>query len=211
MSKKLRCFLKKITQLTKILHDRRSRRSRQISSLLVLYVFFSTSFSYVFFFIPSPSLLLHLFLFLCLLPPPFPVLYTLYFLDVFVNVPLSFQVFLPSQSPSHLCLWIFLLSFSLSLSSPVSSDLLYHPIVRGWILSRFTLYLSRKSSLFLFLYRLNHKFREPFAIHICNNNKVFFQILNSLISSSNLALLLFFVKVYKTIKNIKNKGLGVPF
>ena len=68
------------------------------------FMFFSTSFSYVFFFIPSPSLLLHLFLFLCLLPPPFPVLYTLYFLDVFVNVPLSFQVFLPSQSPSHLCL-----------------------------------------------------------------------------------------------------------
>ena len=33
MSKKLRCFLKKFTQLTKILHDRRSRRSRQISSL----------------------------------------------------------------------------------------------------------------------------------------------------------------------------------
>ena len=31
--KKLRCFLEKITQLTKILHDRRSRRSRQISSL----------------------------------------------------------------------------------------------------------------------------------------------------------------------------------
>ena len=33
MSKKLRCFLKKFTQLTKILHDRRSRRSRQIPSL----------------------------------------------------------------------------------------------------------------------------------------------------------------------------------
>ena len=31
--KKLRCFLEKFTQLTKILHDRRSRRSRQISSL----------------------------------------------------------------------------------------------------------------------------------------------------------------------------------
>ena len=31
---KLRCFLKKFTQLTKILHDRRSRRSRQIPSLL---------------------------------------------------------------------------------------------------------------------------------------------------------------------------------
>ena len=34
MSKKLRCFLKKFTQLTKILHDRRSRRSRQIPSLV---------------------------------------------------------------------------------------------------------------------------------------------------------------------------------
>ena len=33
MCKKLRCFLKKITQLTKILHDRRSWRSRQIPSL----------------------------------------------------------------------------------------------------------------------------------------------------------------------------------
>ena len=33
MCKKLRCFLEKFTQLTKILHDRRSRRSRQISSL----------------------------------------------------------------------------------------------------------------------------------------------------------------------------------
>ena len=33
MSKKLLCFLKKFTQLTKILHDRRSRRSRQIPSL----------------------------------------------------------------------------------------------------------------------------------------------------------------------------------
>ena len=33
--KKLRCFLEKFTQLTKILHDRRSRRSRQISSLLL--------------------------------------------------------------------------------------------------------------------------------------------------------------------------------
>ena len=33
MSKKLRCCLKKFTQLTKILHDRRSRRSRQIPSL----------------------------------------------------------------------------------------------------------------------------------------------------------------------------------
>ena len=31
--KKLRCFLEKFTQLTKILHDCRSRRSRQISSL----------------------------------------------------------------------------------------------------------------------------------------------------------------------------------
>ena len=31
--KKLRCFLEKFTQLTKILHDRRSRRSQQISSL----------------------------------------------------------------------------------------------------------------------------------------------------------------------------------
>ena len=31
MSKKLRCFLKKFTQLTKILHD---RRSRQIPSLV---------------------------------------------------------------------------------------------------------------------------------------------------------------------------------
>ena len=31
--KKLRCFLEKFTQLTKILHDRWSRRSRQISSL----------------------------------------------------------------------------------------------------------------------------------------------------------------------------------
>ena len=31
--KKLRCTLEKFTQLTKILHDRRSRRSRQISSL----------------------------------------------------------------------------------------------------------------------------------------------------------------------------------
>ena len=30
---KLRCFLEKFTQLTKILHDRRSRRSRQIPSL----------------------------------------------------------------------------------------------------------------------------------------------------------------------------------
>ena len=35
MSKKLRCFLKKFTQLTKNLHDRRSRRSRQISSLVI--------------------------------------------------------------------------------------------------------------------------------------------------------------------------------
>ena len=33
MYKTLRCFLEKFTQLTKILHDRRSRRSRQISSL----------------------------------------------------------------------------------------------------------------------------------------------------------------------------------
>ena len=32
--KKLRCFLEKFTQLTKLLHDRRSRRSRQIPSLL---------------------------------------------------------------------------------------------------------------------------------------------------------------------------------
>ena len=31
--KKLGCFLEKFTQLTKILHDRRSRQSRQISSL----------------------------------------------------------------------------------------------------------------------------------------------------------------------------------
>ena len=30
---KLRCFLEKFTQLTKLLHDRRSRRSRQIPSL----------------------------------------------------------------------------------------------------------------------------------------------------------------------------------
>ena len=29
------CFLEKITQLTKILHDRRSRRSRQIPSLII--------------------------------------------------------------------------------------------------------------------------------------------------------------------------------
>ena len=36
MSKKLRCFLKKFTQLTKILHDRRSRRSRQIPSLILI-------------------------------------------------------------------------------------------------------------------------------------------------------------------------------
>ena len=158
-------------KVIEVLMEEKNRNSRffilfpplSLLLFLVLYVFFSTSFSYVFFFIPSPSLLLHLFLFLCLLPPPFPVLYTLYFLDVFVNVPLSFQVFLPSQSPSHLCLWIFLLSFSLSLSSPVSSDLLYHPIVRGWILSRFTLYLSREGSLFLFPYRLNHKFREPLS------------------------------------------------
>ena len=35
MSKKPRCFLKKFTQLTKILHDCRSRRSRQIPSLLM--------------------------------------------------------------------------------------------------------------------------------------------------------------------------------
>ena len=33
--KKLRCFLEKFTQLTKILHDRRSRQSRQISSLFL--------------------------------------------------------------------------------------------------------------------------------------------------------------------------------
>ena len=35
MCKKQRCFLKKFTQLTKILHDCRSRRSRQIPSLLM--------------------------------------------------------------------------------------------------------------------------------------------------------------------------------
>ena len=34
MSKKLRCFLKKLHRWQKILHDRRSRRSRQIPSLV---------------------------------------------------------------------------------------------------------------------------------------------------------------------------------
>ena len=39
MCKKVRCYLEKFTQLTKILHDRRSRRSRQIPSLLVLTIY----------------------------------------------------------------------------------------------------------------------------------------------------------------------------
>ena len=43
--KKLRCFLKKFTQLTKILHDRRSRRSRQIPSL---YLYFLESHMLIF-------------------------------------------------------------------------------------------------------------------------------------------------------------------
>ena len=30
----MRCFLEKLSQLTKILHDRQSRRGRQISSLI---------------------------------------------------------------------------------------------------------------------------------------------------------------------------------
>ena len=113
------------------------------------------------------------------------------FLNSLSPLSLSFQVVLPSQSPSHFNGFGFIFPHT-----SVSSDLLYLPIVRGWILSRFTLYLSRKSSLFLFLYRLNHKFREPFAIHICKNNKVFFQILSIFIYQvqNNLLTLVFFVK-----------------
>ena len=51
--KELRCFLEKFTQLGKILHDRRSRRSRQISSLtqiwhLLLFLILLFAFLYIF-------------------------------------------------------------------------------------------------------------------------------------------------------------------
>ena len=117
------------------------------------------------FFILLPTLLLHLFFFFC-------------FLFYSFSFPLYFLIFHPLSSPSLPSITFASTTLSLILSHPfhflfklfflhnhqpifvfgfifpqtsVLSESLYLPIVRGWILSRFTLYLSREGSLFLSL------------------------------------------------------------
>ena len=88
----------------------------------------------------------------------------------------SFQVLLSSQSPSHFCLRVHLSS---DLRLVISSNCPWLDFV--------TLHFVFVPPELLILVPLPAQSQIPrtsFAIHICNNNKVFFQILNSFISSS---------------------------
>ena len=150
------------------------------------------------FFILLPALPLHLFFFyvcfLCCLFYSFS--FPLFFL---ISHPLSFPSSPSLPSPTFASTTLPLI-LSFTFFSSCSSFTITIPFCSSSHLSLVWLVISSdcpwldfvtihfvfvpRELLILVPYQLNHKFREPFAIHICKNNKVFFQILNSFISSS---------------------------